>query len=345
MVFSHFIHMQAINSRLGEFLARAGSLVGKESVLIFFVLSGFVLFISIEADRAFSYRSYLIKRVARIWLPFAFAILLAAVLWMAVKPTRITGLNEWFNNIWLLPPTPSLVAGHLLMTDSLPWQSLNPVMWSLVYEMRISILFPLVALMISRKWWVALLVWLAVSVVSLAFHKSFSGVFTPMSALRYVWLFASGACLALHRGTLRTWYEATPPWGRLILYVATALVVVAWNERLENVTTPIAALAVVFVCTVDDGIERKLLSPVLLWLGKVSYSLYLIHLPILMATTHLLYERVPMAVILATSLLIILIGSELMYRFVEGPSMTIGRSLSRWAKRKDDRQALPVSGP
>ena len=53
---------------------------GEAAVILFFVLSGYVLALPFIAGTQLTYGRYLVKRICRIWLPFAAAILLAAAL-------------------------------------------------------------------------------------------------------------------------------------------------------------------------------------------------------------------------------------------------------------------------
>ena len=61
----------------------------------------------------------------------------------------------------------------------------------------------------------------------------------------------------------------------------------------------------------------------------MSYSLYLIHLPIMLAVCHLTDTILSLPMGLALSLVLILPLAEVFYRFVEVPSMELGRKLAR----------------
>ena len=51
---------------------------GPAAVLLFFVLSGFVLTLSLKSEKRPNYPAFAVSRFARIWLPFAVAILASA---------------------------------------------------------------------------------------------------------------------------------------------------------------------------------------------------------------------------------------------------------------------------
>lgn len=338
VLISHCIHLQPVDSPVSAAIGRAGQLMGKDAVLIFFVLSGFVLFLSFPAADRFAMRPYLVKRVTRIWPPFAFAILCSALLYVAVQPVPIAELNPWFNMNWRSPPSPGLILKHLAMTDRTDWQSLDVVMWSLVYEMRISFVFPLLALAVARDWRLAVAASVAISVVALAFHTRFVGWFTPLSALRYFWLFAVGAGIALHAGAIRGWFARRTRGERVMLWLMAVGFLLLPFQALENITTPLASIAVVILCFADARADRALSTPALEWLGRVSYSLYLIHVPILLTLTHLLYGHVPMAVLLVLIVAAAVGAAHVMYRWVERPAMAVGR---RWAQPASTAAARP----
>ena len=67
----------------------------------------------------------------------------------------------------------------------------------------------------------------------------------------------------------------------------------------------------------------------LTWLGDISFSFYLIHLPVLMALIYLMYPVAPLGLIISVALPLMLLAGHLMYHAVERPSLELGRSLSQ----------------
>jgi peptidoglycan/LPS O-acetylase OafA/YrhL len=115
-------------------------------VLLFFVLSGYALSCAVIGDRGFACPRFLIRRTCRIWVPYAAAILLAAAVWSAIPPHALPGREAFVGSTGLLSPDTRLVLGHLAMTGETSALSLDPPAWSLVHEMRISAVFPLLLL-------------------------------------------------------------------------------------------------------------------------------------------------------------------------------------------------------
>jgi nucleotidyltransferase/DNA polymerase involved in DNA repair len=123
---------------------------GPGAVLLFFVLSGFVLAAAIQSSLGkdaggFDYGRFAAKRFVRIYPPFAFAVLISAGLYLLIQPGPVAGLSVWFNTqSWAYPVAPAMLAGHFLMTDQHRDMTLINVMWSLIHELRISMIFPLI---------------------------------------------------------------------------------------------------------------------------------------------------------------------------------------------------------
>jgi peptidoglycan/LPS O-acetylase OafA/YrhL len=90
------------------------------------------------------------------------------------------------------------------------------------------------------------------------------------------------------------------------------------------------------VAAFGSGALVKLLSgKVLSWLGQVSYSLYLLHLPVLLTVFHLFSDKAPLGVLIAATVGLSLIAAHLSYRWIEQPSMALGR----WATRAKTAKA------
>jgi peptidoglycan/LPS O-acetylase OafA/YrhL len=114
---------------------------GRAAVLIFFVLSGFVLARSL-AGKAVPYGQYVVRRFARIYPAFFFSVTVSLLLHLLIAPREMAYTSEWASDISHPPISPFIYIKHLLMLGVGESMQLNGVMWSLVHEMRISLLFP-----------------------------------------------------------------------------------------------------------------------------------------------------------------------------------------------------------
>jgi peptidoglycan/LPS O-acetylase OafA/YrhL len=333
------------------------------AVIMFFVLSGYVLSIPFLCNERLPYSGYLIKRICRIYLPFACAVLVAATLHHFCAPLADGQGSSWFRKAWPSQPTTiSLILRHLAMTgvDDDMW--LDGVMWTLVYELRISILFPLLVLLGKKpRFALALTVILYVAAVaaSMATGNAYAlqsaedipGTFLLM--LRFMSFFIIGTTLARHNAAIKAWLDRLPrgAWLGLLLLSLFLFTVPPeiHNERLKNMLPMFNSLdgikfAIEFMLGIASGFliisarnvksfSNLLTAPPFLWLGKVSYSLYLTHIPIAYFIFRALLGKINFVYITALAVAASLIGAEIFYLLVERPAMRLGRAL---AKRSHD---------
>lgn len=315
---------------------------GVNAVLIFFALSGFVLALSFTETDGNRYTPFAIKRVTRIYLPFAFAILFAALLYLAVQPAPIPAFTPWFNReSWYELPSFDVLAGHLLMTGRHRDQELDNVMWSLVHELRISLIFPLVVLVLRRFPRATLVSSMALALAAAYYAERVSGEVCSsfLKTLSYLYLFVAGACCYCYSERIRGFVGELGS-TRLILWALcfSAMFLMpnssgAWflparNAGWGRVVTGLGACGFLVLCYADNKVQSFLLSKFTLWLGRISYSLYLLHLPILLAIAHIAYGRLPLPLILILAAMCALAAADLSQRCIERPAQQLGKSLA-----------------
>ena len=321
---------------------------GRPWVILFFVLSGFVLGLSLEpVARPLAppaWRGFALRRVARVWLPFAASIGLSALLYWVVRPVPLAGLSLWFNGLgWSAPPDAALVAAHLLMTGREGEDSLNPVMWSLVHELRISLVFPLLAVACWR--WPAA----ALGLAGAAFlgagwalgcrdgqcqpFRGESFAASLLVTLYFVVFFVLGILLARHRlrlvGVLRTLPGPVVALFGLGAVLAMALPSIPRLMRFvpADPCYGLGAAALILLAISGGAWQRALEHPALRWCGRVSYSLYLTHNIVLLAVVQLLHgELAPVPLVLAVIAASLVVAGGF-HALVEVPAILLGRRI------------------
>jgi peptidoglycan/LPS O-acetylase OafA/YrhL len=88
-----------------------------------------------------------------------------------------------------------------------------------------------------------------------------------------------------------------------------------------------AAITITALCITENLVTKVLETAPARWLGRVSYSLYLIHLPVLLAVFHS-FPGNSYLLNACLSIALALVSAELMHRVVEVPSMAAGRILA-----------------
>jgi peptidoglycan/LPS O-acetylase OafA/YrhL len=313
---------------------------GHAAVGVFFVLSGFALMKSLEGPRRQRYLPFVVRRIFRIYPPFALVILLAALASWLIRPEPIPG-RDWLNDYWRTPVTFGLVLGHLGMISTAGYfTSLNSSMWTLVHEMRISMVFPLLAAFAVRYPRRTLAVALAVFALLSINHVTAAMtapipwpalkllILSVIQSLRYCLFFVLGIMLAVRPAFLQL-PPVSRPWLRALLWtVPFVLLAIPYTAGYVELCYAIGAFMLLALCMRSPTARGLLRHPTLLWLGRVSYSLYLTHLVVLIATVYLLHNLLPIAAILPLVVVLSLVAAELLNRTVELPSSALGKRLA-----------------
>ena len=349
-----------IRGQLG-FIEVASGMGGRFAVMLFFVLSGFVLALPYFAGTSLPYGRYIVRRFCRLYLPFAFAVLIAALLcWLLGGPV-LPIASSWLNGPWSRPLTAGVVMSHLLMEGIGQPQSidLDGPIWSLIIEMRVSLIFPLLVLYIRRFGLAGVAVALVVAFVcaksqaALGDNSPFVGESLAGTLLltgRYIVMFLLGVMLAARLDRIReTFLRGSPKLHAMIFSVMVCVVcvwmVLAYTKAVQahlgyvDVFWGVFTLYLIVACVAFPKVAAMLSGRVCLWLGDISYSLYLIHLPVLMSMLYLLYGHVSLIWIIALSFPAMLIAGHFMHYLIERPSMKLGRKLTR---RGSDGRTYPL---
>ncbi|UOB80509.1 acyltransferase [Bacillus sp. ZJS3] len=320
---------------------------GNESVIIFFVLSGFVLYRSIQNNYD-SYVSFLLKRICRIYIPYIVAILIAILCQTTMSEYGISYLSEWFNRSWTIESSLSLIVQHILLVGKYNTDAYNGVIWSLVHEMRISIIFPLVLMVCLRKTLRdSLLTLFSFSICSvvilLLFHSSLTLTSYALT-LHYTVLFLLGALVAKYKNNLIVFYSNRTKNEKIawflfavLLYMYEGLVGeinLLNNFIFRDYVVAISACLFVILSLSVSTLSSLLRNKYLLYLGKISYSLYLYHIISLFSLIYMLHEILPLPIILIFSLVFSFILAMLSYIFVEKFAFRVGKYVTKQANRK-----------
>ena len=330
---------------------------GHQAVILFFLLSGFVLFQPYARGRSVSPAAFIVKRVCRIYLPYlgalVFFVFSYLVFFRAQRPAGLSELYSW--RPLTHPALLTLIRDHILFLGFFHRDYLNGATWTLAEEMRISLIFPFLAWFVLRcRTRTALLSALGCSiVVSVAIHLLHHR--TPFEPFHYASLFVLGAVLASRRLDLITFWQRI---GRriqtLIACVAVlcagyALMAMQHFPRLvtEEAADWVIALSVavfLIAALADTWFTRMLRHKITVYLGTISYGIYLLHLPVLFVLVNLLWTHVPAFWIFGLALALTLALAQLFYVYLERPSMALGKRLAHAIERSPEMPArLPLA--
>jgi peptidoglycan/LPS O-acetylase OafA/YrhL len=247
---------------------------GEQSVMIFFVLSGFV--IAHALNHAIVTPKYLLNFSLRRWLRLSPAYYGAIVLACLVS-WWLASIGWQPSPILIREPqaVPRAIAHLFYLQELLGFKSFETTYWTLCLEMQFYFVFCLmlgVAQGLTQKFkitWsrIAIFVPLTAAAIFYASNKSGWPFWRPLFAY---WIFSfligAWAYWAWQRQVHRGWF-----------YGGVALILVANTiNRPVAIATALTA-SLIFAVAATQKLDQWLKHPIFQWLGRLSYSLYLFH--------------------------------------------------------------------
>jgi peptidoglycan/LPS O-acetylase OafA/YrhL len=275
---------------------------------VFFVISGFVVPWALWRGgyQRSDFGRFLVKRLLRLEPPYFMTI--ALVLVIEFLRSRIGAQTEVFSIDWMQL---LLHIGYLNAFVGEAW--LNPVFWSLAIEFQyyflVALLFPWLC---ARDWRHRCLLML----IMLAAYLPLHGQAQVTWLFGYLPLFMCGFLLFQRHAGIIGWTEYWL-WTFLLLPVTL------------NYSLVMPGLVLLSVCLM---LRNRWHGPVTDFLGRISYSLYLVHLPLGVALQRLLLPHIDgeagRITLAFGTLVFCIVGAWLFYRVVERPSQRLAKRFS-----------------
>lgn len=321
---------------------------GRSAVMLFFVLSGFVLAYSLQ-EQPTSYVNYLIKRFFRIYPVFAFTVIFSFIVHDAI------GIQSDASSPWVryllsgFDTSFSYLAAHLAMLGSEKYNKLDPPMWSIVHEMRISLIFPLILLSVRKFRSISVALYLVFSLLCALYRLHLTN-FVPngigdhdivesfISTGYFIIFFAGGAYLALERQPVAQKLAHFSAWKKAPLSALCIYCILKTDFDFRTLAGVVvdymrgfAAISLIALALGTKRLQTALNHGIFLWLGRISYSLYLIHFVVIYLVNVLNEDLGEIFSVSVRSIFIVVLslaGAELMNRAIEVPFMKYGKKLS-----------------
>ena len=332
-------------------------------VYVFMILSGFVIFSLLQRGDE-SYGVFILRRFFRLAPLFLLVLLVAASLqsfelrtldhlfWRnghisdSIRIHRDTLAHFW-PHVWA-----HATLLHGLVPDTLLRDTNFSILsqgWSISLEWQFYLLAPLIFLLISRRRYLGIGLLATIIAVLGAIHYPSIGFLPNQFAY-----FALGiASFYLYRSC--DWLARIPPRTHDLLLPIVGLSLYALLRQ----PLPVLVWVLVFdaVLARHAGLETPLTSrvnrllewPVLQWLGRISYSVYLVHITIMYAVFRAITYVNPhlgglkfLVLALPATLVLTLIVAAVTYRWIEVPGIALGRTLGNWLEQRPLRQQDPA---
>ena len=345
---------------------------GDMPVNVFIILSGFVISMLIDKGRD-TYPAYITRRFFRLFP--AYLCCLAAMI-----PLSILGISAMQSLPWAGDRTISWIiadwhstqahlwahlAAHLTMLHGIipneilpdsPGAILGPA-WSVSLEWQFYLVAPLCLALMRRS-----LAWLSVcailTTIATLGAKHFGNIFEPGLIITYpfpgflplkaVYFFCGICSFIIHKDALR--YLRSGTLARVLLVIFAGLIVFTHSADLF-LWFFVFGLHIFHTNSRQNWLSRSvrafLNSVPMQWLGRVSYSTYLCHAPVLYLALWLLADRDPswtnwrfLTWLTAISVPVVLLVSEALFRFIERPAILAAKSwVTTWSPHPETTAA------
>ncbi|HTW11940.1 MAG TPA: acyltransferase [Solirubrobacteraceae bacterium] len=310
---------------------------GPEMVIVFFVLSGYVLALPARSrGREWFTPRYYPRRLVRLYLPAWGALLFAAAV-NATRPTHaVAGMGIWLNHFAVHASLPIGLRAATLLSNADPSCNFTTVLWSMRWEVLFSLVLPLAIIPVidtrARPRAAA-----ALALTCLAVTFLIPGINNLATAGHYLALFELGALLAFHSHLLPRIPSSARLISGLAIGVCVLLLTLTYWTVSDDVSTStgwpalgvvVGAVMAVWLAYGCEIVTRLLSSRPATWLGSRSYSLYLVHQPLVITIAFALGRGTTVLELLAASVPPSLLAAELFWRGVERPAIALSHRVA-----------------
>ncbi|WP_430735381.1 acyltransferase family protein [Halodesulfovibrio aestuarii] len=301
--------------------------LGAFGVAIFFLISGFVISISIKK---YNTLNFLLARVVRIYPTY--------LVGFAISSLVLFFYSVWYD-LFADFSVARLVPQFLLIRDWLWLPSLDGISWTLEIELKFYILCALLSVFFKRN--MPRVLAIIICTVSILWAVCWNNNFFALQAHRYllavsysfpfiVYMFIGVIFFFIysHELTLKTGFViiALLFINFLVLCATTSFFEAGYKTYVVNYGIALVIFSLLYL-TLNN---KVITSPVTYILGNISYSLYVIHPIVGYAAMHLMLQLgVSYEFIAFFVTLISIFSAYLLHRFVELPSHKMAQRLSK----------------
>ncbi len=312
-----------------------GRHAGQEWVIVFFVLSGFVLSVAAADGADFDAARYYPARLLRLYIPVWAALVFAAAVHELVDHSQVPGATGWLNahaEGWSWAAT----AKELTLVFGAGDYYYTTALWSLRPEVLFSLLLPAYLLVAARA---PLRLTVAVTLVAMLI------IGDDHLFVYYMLTFVLGVALAFRRERVTALMSRTGLRLPALLLSPFLLTAIWWMpdgrpQQLALVLVAVGAATLVALGMSPGPFTRLLETRPLQAVGRRSFSLYLLHEPIVVAVAFALGGEPTTILLVACSAPFVAAATVVFYRYVERPSHGMSRRAGATASEAVGR-ALP----
>jgi peptidoglycan/LPS O-acetylase OafA/YrhL len=320
-----------------------------QAVKVFFVLSGFVLSLPyFLADGSIpNYPKFFVKRIIRLLFPCLAIIGISLIFkYLLFQPSAVNEFGSWVKMVWT--DHISLIDFFNIIRLNYNFDYIDRSLWTLPPEIKLSLILPFLI-------WLHRRLNLALSIAMLIFYiacwhflnkRGTRDIWSDFPVLFYLTFFLIGSYMCKYRDKIVSFVDSLGTLSFYSLVICTILIYTAdftfwWLPSkvlhlLHLSSDYIAALAAVLTIGIALSSRGEIFfkTKVLMFLGKISFSIYLIHAVVITIMAYLLKDFFNPIGVVAIAFLSSFPLALIFYKYVELPSLNFANRTASFAARK-----------
>lgn len=320
------------------------------AVKLFFVLSGFVLSLPYYNNNTSPlYFKFFIKRILRLYVPCLVVILLSLLLRSILyRPHYVNEYGSWVIATWEKEYTFTEIVNLLLLNAK--FNNVNLALWTIPPEIKLSLILPLFILFKRRLnviWSFVFIIFIYVLITFLN-KIGLRNIWNDFNIFYYLTFFLIGSLLCKYRSYAIDWINSLSSFAYYMvagisIYLYTFEYSLWWLpipnsifDMLIHFNDYISAFAsvILIIIALSNQAQDFFSNSVLLFLGKISFSLYLVHAVLIVSLIYILTGILSPPVVISLAFLLSFPLAVLFYNCIEVPSMKLANSLGSLVGKK-----------
>jgi peptidoglycan/LPS O-acetylase OafA/YrhL len=316
VVVFHFTRYVTVHNHFGDFPGPFS--IGERGVQLFFMVSGFVIFYTLQRSR--NLKDFAFSRFSRLYPAY----------WASLAIAAAFGLLVMHHKVWLT----GYAVNSTMLQEFVGVQDLDVVYWTLAIEL---VFYGWMAIVFAtgqlKRMTLLALIWLSVSAAwAIARqHATIPGFVETYFLVKHIPYFIAG--IMFRRVQMDGWNKTYS-----VVLVAALIDVFLIGGGVDLLAA--SCLFSVFALVVAGKLPR-LANPLLLWLGAISYTLYVTHRNIGYDTLRMLHDNGVSSLVSVPTVSIAALGlATVVTYYVEKPTMAV---LRNWYSSRKDLSAQEIS--
>lgn len=294
---------------------------GKYGVVAFFVISAFTICMSIEKEKVFSFKNYIIKRFLRV-APMYYLVLFIAFL---------LGGNEYYSQLFNVNNNVYSLIYHMSFLNWFSAKHQNNfigVEWSVPIEFSYYLIIPFLLMFLKKNKETLLFALIISGLITLFgylfYVNSSSEMLFNWSLIKYFFSFIYGIFIYLIFISTNFFEKKAYSKFALLISLFGFIVYVILGFGYKDFVVTIFIGLIILVCKKKTGVSIFLFeNKIIQYIGNISYSIYLIHMIFFYhLSKYLELFKNPYIVFIVTMII-----SSFTYYLVEKPFIDLGKRI------------------